>query len=313
MNGTYDEDVTLPNYVSLKGQGFYSTTIDGRVTVASGSYVEDLHIYPTGSETIAVVANPSVDTSYFINIYAVINTTTNAPTYVISYTGSTDFRIYNSFLYGRNSDTGGSAATYILRNNGGSGDLEVQNTHLKSSCGGNSNCYLALNDATASGSDIIVTGSSWSVFNDTSPVGAVNNNASGQIKLQLAYENDSSDNAQYTTSGTGVVINPIKTGSQAIALNEGFTSGSALNMSFLNSTTLTGTLNGFNLDLSTNIIDGNYQVKGLNLTLPDSGTSLSYGLYISGEDANYFSGNVGIGTTAPGQNWKSQEIFWLPI
>ena len=43
-------------------------------------------------------------------------------------------------------------------------------------------------------------------------------------------------------------------------------------------------------------------IRMLNIGLTDSGTNnqLNYGLYVDGEDLNYFSGNVGVGTTSPG-------------
>jgi len=89
----------------------------------------------------------------------------------------------------RNSNSGGLAATYTAWSSGASGDLEICQTHAKISTPSNSNANLALNDSSASGADIFFNGS-WTVYNDASPVGAINNNASGQIKLNLTYEND---------------------------------------------------------------------------------------------------------------------------
>ncbi len=306
MAGIYDEDVNVPSYVSLKGQGFPTTRIDGRVTLSGhGSHIENLFIYPTGSENIALHVtenNSSTSINFVYNVYIAIDYSVDGPVYAVYNESNNDLRIYNSFVYPRNSNSGTNAKAVNYYSNvtygTTAGDIEAHNTHHKTSCPTNSNCILAVNDSTVSGSDIIVQGT-WSVFNDTSPVGA-QNNGNGQIKLALLYENDASDYAMYTTSGNNVVIEPTKTGNIDVQLGNGFTSGNAFNMSFVNSTTLAGALNGLNIDLSTNIVSGNYQVKGINLNIPDSGTSLSYGIYSSGEDANYFSGNLGIGTTAPG-------------
>jgi len=214
--GIYDEDITLPDYVSLKGQGWKATTIDGRVTIGDGSHIEDLRIYPTGSETIAVVADPDGDTSYITNTYIVIDNSTNAPVYGIQFTGDTDLRLYNNFVYVRNPNAGASAKVVNFYSTGASGDLEVEQNHLKSSCANNANCVLSWNASSVSGADIIISGSDWSVFNDAAPVAAVNDNASGQIKLAIDYENDASDYADFTTEGSNVVINPRQVGTLAI-------------------------------------------------------------------------------------------------
>lgn len=308
MAGTYDEDVTLPNYVSLKGQGWKATTIDGRITVGDGSYIQDLFIYPTGAETIAVITDPDSATSYMSNVYAVINTSTDASTYLLRHTGDTDFRIGSSFLYARNPNTGASAKTYNLHSTNASGDLEVWDSHAKTSCPNNSNCVLALNDSSAAGADIIFAGN-WAVFNDTSPLAADNNNANGQIKLSMAYENDNSDYAAYTTEGSDIVINPLQSDKLAINPGTGLTSGNLLDISYNTANTLSGTLTGLNLDLSTNVTDGDNAIIGLDLNLPDSGTATSkalniqgspdFGFYVEGETDNYLSGNLGIGTTSP--------------
>jgi hypothetical protein len=211
MPGVYDEDVTLSDYVSLKGSGWKATTIDGRLTIGDASHVEDVMIYPTGAETITVLADSDGDTSYLTNVYLIMNTSTNAATYVVYYTGDTDFRIYSSFLYGRNVNAGGSAKTVVLYSTGTGGDLEAEQSHAKSSCANNSNCVLAWNASSTSGSDIVFAGS-WEVFGDASPLGADNDNASGQIKLAVWLENDAVDNALFTTEGSNVVINPLMTG-----------------------------------------------------------------------------------------------------
>ncbi|MFH1408150.1 MAG: NYN domain-containing protein, partial [Patescibacteria group bacterium] len=138
MPGTYDEDVTLPDYISLEGSGFRNTIIDGRVTLASGSMVKDVWIWPTGTETIAVVANPSSDVSYMEGVYIGINNSLDDSTFLIKFIGSTDFRVYNSFLYGRNASSGASAKSYIAKSESATGDVEIQQSHIKSSCPSNS-------------------------------------------------------------------------------------------------------------------------------------------------------------------------------
>ncbi len=58
--------------------------------------------------------------------------------------------------------------------------------------------------------------------------------------------------------------------------------------------------NGYNL---LNAVGGTTlatgQVKGLNIDLTGSASTTDYGVYANGEDRNYFSGNVGIGTATP--------------
>ena len=206
MTGIYDEDVTLPSYVSLKGQGFYATIIDGTVTIGSGCHVEDLRIWPTGTATTAIIANPTVDTSYLTNVYACINYSTDAAIHVLRHIGTTDIRVYNSFFYARNVNAGGSAKAVILKHEG-EGDIELHNTHCKTSASGSGKSILAWNTASAIGADIIVTGS-WTAYNDATPVGADNDNTSGQIKLILHYENDASDYAPYSVNGN-VVRGPL--------------------------------------------------------------------------------------------------------
>ena len=206
MAGTYDEDATLPDYVSLKGQGFYATILDGTLTIGSGCHVEDLRIYPTGTATTAIITNPVVDTCYLTNVYAVVNYAVDAAVHVLRHTGSTDARVYSSFFYARNTDTGSSAKAVVCKH-AGSGDIELHNTHCKTSVGSNSKSILAWNAAAASGADIIVTGS-WSAFGDSTPIGADNDNASGQIKLALDFENDAADATHLATEGSGVVMAP---------------------------------------------------------------------------------------------------------
>ena len=203
--GIYVENVTLPDYVSLRGHGWKATTLSGVLTCGGGSHVDDLTIYAPDPATTSVIANSAVDTSYFTNCYIVINTSVDAAVHAIRFTGSTDARFYNCFIYARNPNAGGSAKTYIVKHEGTGGDVEIQECHLKSSCphvGGNT---LAWNASATAGADIIVLASSWSVFNDAAPVGADNDNASGQIKLAISFENDSDDEAMYTTSGSGII------------------------------------------------------------------------------------------------------------
>jgi hypothetical protein len=125
---------------------------------------------------------------------------------VLRHTGSTDARVYSSFFYARNTDTGSSAKAVVCKH-AGSGDIELHNTHCKTSVGSNSKSILAWNAAAASGADIIVTGS-WSAFGDSTPIGADNDNASGQIKLALDFENDAADATHLATEGSGVVMAP---------------------------------------------------------------------------------------------------------
>ncbi|MFH1896313.1 MAG: MerR family DNA-binding transcriptional regulator, partial [bacterium] len=314
MAGTYDEDVTLPDYVSLKGQGWRQTQIDGRITIGSGCHVEDAYIYPTGSETTAIVANSvpgsdaSANVSFLSNVYIYINQSEAGPVYAVRFTGSNDFRILSSFIYAKNTSADPAAKAVVFKHEGTGGDLEIFETHAKTSTPNNSNGVLAWNASSTSGSDIIFTGS-WSAFNDSSPLAADNDNASGQIKLDIDFENDTSDYALYTTEGNNIVINPKKTGNLAIDLGTGFTSGTGFNMSFPAAASLAGALTGLNIDLSTNLTSGDNAITGLTLNIPNSGSAVSkaievtgapdYGLYLSGETQNYISGKLGIGTTAP--------------
>ena len=48
-------------------------------------------------------------------------------------------------------------------------------------------------------------------------------------------------------------------------------------------------------------ISGNGPKTGLGISITDTDSDLSYGIFSNGEDRNYFSGNVGIGTSVPSE------------
>ena len=250
--------------------------------MGDGNHLEDVYVFPTGAETIAVLTDPDGDTSYITNTYIVINTDTNAPTYAIRHTGDTDMRLYNSFIYARNPNAGGSAATYNFHSTGAAGDLEIKQVHAKTSCSNNLNCNLTLNDSSASGTDIIFSGS-WAAFNDPSPVAATNNNASGQIKLDIQYENDNSDYANYTTSGNNVVVNPLRADKIVIYPGTGLTSGDLAEISFLSATTQTAALTGLNVDFSNLASVAGSTTYGLLINdLATQTSSTEYAIYQEG-------------------------------
>lgn len=216
--GVYTENVTLPDYVSLRGQGWKATTLSGALTAGSGAHVEDLTLYAPDPATTTLITNPAVDTNYFTNCYIVVNTSVDGAVYAVRHTGSTDSRFYNCFIYARNPNVGASAKTYVAKHEGTGGDIELQECHLKSSCPHAGSNTLAWNASATAGADIIVLASSWSVFNDATPVGADNDNASGQIKLVLSFENDSDDDGLYSTAGSGII-------NEVALLNDGTRAG----------------------------------------------------------------------------------------
>jgi len=206
QSGTYTEDVNLPDYVSLAGQSWKSTTISGSLVANSSNHIENITIYNPSPGIVSVISKPVNDTTYFTNTYIVVNTSVNGPTYAIQHSGSGgDSRFYNSFIYARNPNTGASAKTYIIKHDGTTGDAEVMECHLKNSNPSASGNILAWNTSTGNGGDIIVLNSSWSVFSNASAMGAINESASGQIKLEIDYENDTSDTSVYDVSGSGIV------------------------------------------------------------------------------------------------------------
>lgn len=310
MPGTYTEDIVMPDFVAIMGAGFNVTTIAGTVEIGSGDMLTNVLVYPQGTQLVAIDAHPDISTSYINSCYILQNKNVNDSVYLINFRGTTDFRVYNSFLYSKNANSGVSARTYIVQNTATTtADVEIQTSHLKNSCPASQTCILAENNATGVNADIIVTGSSWSAFNNLNPIGASNNNPNGQIKLDISFENDRDDYKHYVTQGNNIIIAPTKTGNLAIDLGTSFTSGTALELGFPTNTVLSGTLLGGAIDLVTHVTDGNNAVTGLTLTLPDSGTATAtginitgspdYGFYISGEIANYISGNMGIGEVNP--------------
>ncbi len=313
--GVYDEDVILPDFVSLKGKGSKATVIDGRVTVNSGSVVSEVMISPTGSETVAVEANPIATTSYLNNVSIYMNGDSNIANVAVRMLGTTDFRVYNSFVYGRNINSGSGAKTVLFKTEGAGGDLEVQQNHVKSSCPNNGNCILAWNASTNAGSDILLAGNSWSVFWSSQPVGAINDNvAGGLIKLQTDIENGNTGTPyrNFTTQGRNIIIEPMRTGNVVVDPGSNFSSGVGFEMSSSVGTTVSGELVGAKFDLVTNFFSGNNSVTGVKLNVPNSGSGISrgieltgnadYGLYFVGESGNYLSSNLQVGTSGWGGN-----------
>lgn len=310
MEGVYDEDIVLPDYTTLIGQGYEATWIDGQVTIGDGNYIEGVWIYPTGGETLSIIADPDSATSEISNSYLLVNPGANETATVVNYTGDNDMRILNSFVYARNSNSGSSAeaVNYMSTGNTG-GDLEIWETHNKTSCPSNGNCVLSRNNSTTNGSDIIVLGS-WSVFNDTDPVAGDNSNPVGSIRLALRYENSQNELAPYSNVGNNVFDNPIQTDRIELSPNNALTSGNIFSLAYDNSTTLSDNLTGLSLDLINNINSNNKNITGIDISLPDSGTATAtglnltgnadYGVYITGETDNYLSGNLGIGSDTPG-------------
>ncbi len=212
MTGIYTEDITLPDYTSIIGRSIQSTTIDGTVTVNSGCHVENMLIYPTGTQTVALVADPDTSTSYLTNTYVLKNGSVDDALIGIKFTGDADFKVFSTFIYAQNTyDAAVSAnakAVGIKHEGTVTADIELWHTHIKISTPGtnNQNAVLAWNTSTATGSDIVINSGSYSVFNDPNPVGGDNDNASGgQIKLDMAFENNDAPNQIYANEGSNVV------------------------------------------------------------------------------------------------------------
>lgn len=199
--GIYTEDVTLPAHVSIVGEGHTATIIDGKVTMTDNCTLKGLRVYPETdtTQTRSVEFINGSDVAWVLECYILNNTSTNGKVYTLYKSGNQDVRVHNSFIYSRNPNVGASVGSVIGINAGAGGDLEIQGCHLKNSC---TNSICVENTSSTSNCDVIVTGCSWSVFNDASPVGGANSNANGQIKLDLSYENDQSDDAPYTNTGT---------------------------------------------------------------------------------------------------------------
>lgn len=114
--------------------------------------------------------------------------------------------------------------------------------------------------------------------------------------------NSSSFNISNPTTGFAVPYTYLNI-APASALN-GTTTGIDISTSVLDLSgkfSAYGIQSGFELDNFSGTKDNGYAFYGAPTTLTPSVTNL-YGAYMTGENFDYFSGKVGVGTTSPGQN-----------
>lgn len=207
LPGIYAEDVVLADYVSLSGQGWKATRINGKLTIGADCHVQHLWVYPDSPAIVAVEADvASGYTSYVSNCYFAINTTLDGTVTLVDHTGGGELRVDHSFLYCRNISDGASAKAVSVHLD--AGYIQYAETHFKSSTKGTA--ILAHNEGEFSTNNIDLFNCSWSVHNDTAPV-AAKNDGSGKIILGITYNNHTGTGYNgYSVSGSSIKILPMR-------------------------------------------------------------------------------------------------------
>ncbi len=207
LPGIYDEDVTLPDGVSLRGQGWKATRINGKLTIGSDCHVNGVYIYPEDPAILVVDADCTAGTtSYMTDCYVALDTTLDGTVTLVDHTGGGELRCNNCFFYCRNISDGASAEAISIHLD--AGYAQYAECHFKSSTKGTA--ILVHNEGATSNTNVDIFNCSWSVHNDTAPV-AVNNTGSGKVKLGITYNNHTGTGYNaYSISGSNVLVLPLQ-------------------------------------------------------------------------------------------------------